>query len=61
MNNRSAWLPPLPLPEVRGADHVEDSQVAILRIVENQPEGFDEVSYGCRCGRMFRKLERNED
>jgi uncharacterized protein with PIN domain len=37
-----------------------DSRVAILSVRENQPEGWDEVSYGCKCGRVFRKLERNE-
>jgi uncharacterized protein with PIN domain len=38
----------------------DDSKVAILSIRENQPEGFDECSYGCVCGRIFRKLEKNE-
>ena len=37
----------------------DGSGVAILSIRENQPEGWDEVSYGCSCGRIFRKLERN--
>lgn len=40
--------------------YTDDSKVAILSIREEERTGFDEVSYGCRCGRMFRKLERNE-
>ncbi len=39
----------------------DGSQVAILSIRENKREGYDEVSYGCRCGRVFKRLEKNQD
>ena len=47
-------------PGCEASIYVDDSKVAILSIRENQPEGWDECSYGCVCGRIFRKLEKNE-
>ena len=48
-------------PGCEEAIYGDGSGVTILSVRENRPEGFDECSYGCSCGRIFRKLERNGD
>jgi hypothetical protein len=47
-------------PGCESAIYTDDSPVAILSVQEEVRTGFDTVNYGCRCGRIFRKLERNE-
>lgn len=54
------WISDRRCPRCEEPLYTKDSKVAILSVRENQPEGWDEVSYGCVCGRVFRKLEKNE-
>jgi hypothetical protein len=48
-------------PGCEEAIYGDGSKVAILSIRENVEDGIDEVSWGCQCGRIFRKLEQNQD